>query len=178
VGAGAGAGIEKLSDSAEVVPFGVVATMRRVWVPAAAERVVTRLVELEAVATSVPSRYACNFFVRLVLVASTRNGDATELPAPGELIVTVAWAAHKDRAMHISVRLNKSENSEFLMWSSLSSGREAQQIVRATQLKLTASSQPARRERIGQNLRQTARWERVGPKKDVAPRSHGVSPMG
>jgi hypothetical protein len=109
-------GIENDSEACMLDPLGLMATTRSVWLPLPAESVTTRLVEFEEVATRVPSRYACIFFVRLRLeVALIRNGDATEPPEAGELIVTDAWAAHKDRAMHANVRLNKLENSEFLV---------------------------------------------------------------
>jgi hypothetical protein len=45
-----------LSDAWDADPRFVVATTFRVWVPAAAETVATRLVEFEELATRLPSR--------------------------------------------------------------------------------------------------------------------------
>jgi hypothetical protein len=120
-------GTVNVSDACEVDPLRVVATTFSVWVPAAADTVAASLVEEEDEATNTPSTYACICLVLLILeVASTRNGDATELPAAGALIVTAAWAAHKDRAMHVNVRLNKLENSRVFLYCA-SSGTRAQQ---------------------------------------------------
>lgn len=124
VGDVTGAGMVMLSDACEVEPRFVVATTFRVWVPADAETVATRLVELEELATKLPSKYACICLVLLRLeVALTRKGDATELPAAGAVIVTAAWAAHKDKAMHTNVRLNKLGNSRVFFCRARVAGR-------------------------------------------------------